>query len=214
MQRVRGHQRARTGIAAAATALRGHLASRVLTGCRVAITSRSSAASCSTAWVRSHSVCAPRTARTQRRTVPGGRSRSAAICRCPTRPGAGQQRGADHGTWSRLGQHRAGQQHVGGAATAAAGPPRPQRQRRVAANALLSFFPFVLLLMTLIRRVFHSPVMYDVVVQLLRDFLPAGQDFVIRNLNALVGARNQAQVVSLAILLVTQPEFSFRWKWH
>jgi membrane protein len=73
----------------------------------------------------------------------------------------------------------------------------------VAANALLSFFPFVLLLMTLIRRVFRSPVMYDVVVQLLRDFLPAGQDFVIRNLNALVGARNQAQVVSLAILLVT-----------
>ena len=73
----------------------------------------------------------------------------------------------------------------------------------VAANALLSFFPFVLLLMTLIRRVFRSPVMYDVVVQLLRDFLPAGQDFVIRNLNALVGARNRAQVVSLVILLVT-----------
>src|SRR5689334_14135252 len=60
----------------------------------------------------------------------------------------------------------------------------------VAANALLSFFPFVLLLMTLIRRVFHSPVMYDVVLQLLRDFLPAGQDFVIRNLNALVETRH------------------------
>ncbi len=73
----------------------------------------------------------------------------------------------------------------------------------VAANALLSFFPFVLLLMTLIRRVFHSPVMYDVVVQLLRDFLPAGQDFVIRNLNALVEARHRAQVASLIILLVT-----------
>ena len=73
----------------------------------------------------------------------------------------------------------------------------------VAANALLSFFPFVLLLMTLIRRVFHSPVMYDVVVQLLRDFLPAGQDFVIRNLNALVDARHRAQIASLIILLVT-----------
>jgi membrane protein len=73
----------------------------------------------------------------------------------------------------------------------------------VAANALLSFFPFVLLLMTLVRRVFHSPVMYDVVVQLLRDFLPAGQDFVIRNLNALVEARHRAQVLSLVILLVT-----------
>ena len=73
----------------------------------------------------------------------------------------------------------------------------------VAANAILSFFPFVLLLMTLIRRVFHSPVMYEVVVQLLRDYLPAGQDFVIRNLNALVGARHQAQLASLAILLIT-----------
>ncbi len=73
----------------------------------------------------------------------------------------------------------------------------------VAANAILSFFPFVLLLMTLIRRVFHSKVMYGVVVQLLRDFLPAGQDFVIRNLNALVDARNRAQLVSLLILLVT-----------
>jgi hypothetical protein len=40
----------------------------------------------------------------------------------------------------------------------------------VAANALLSFFPFVLLLMTLIRRVFHSRVMYEVVVQLLARF--------------------------------------------
>jgi YihY family inner membrane protein len=73
----------------------------------------------------------------------------------------------------------------------------------VAANALLSFFPFVLLLMTLIRRVFRSRVMYEVVVQLLRDYLPAGQDFVIRNLNALVAARQRAQIASLAILLIT-----------
>ena len=73
----------------------------------------------------------------------------------------------------------------------------------VAANAILSFFPFVLLLMTFIRRVVRSPVMYDVVVQLLRDFLPAGQDFVIRNLNALVDARHRAQVASLIILLFT-----------
>ena len=73
----------------------------------------------------------------------------------------------------------------------------------VAANAILSFFPFVLLLMTLIRRVFRSRVMYEVVVDLLRDYLPAGQEFVIRNLNALVEARNRAQVVSLIILLIT-----------
>ncbi|HVR24106.1 MAG TPA: YihY/virulence factor BrkB family protein [Candidatus Polarisedimenticolia bacterium] len=73
----------------------------------------------------------------------------------------------------------------------------------VAANSLLSFFPFVVLLMTLIRRVFHSRVMYDVLVELLRDYLPAGQEFVIRNLNAMVNSRHRAQIVSLIILLVT-----------
>jgi membrane protein len=73
----------------------------------------------------------------------------------------------------------------------------------VAANAILSFFPFVLLLMTLIRRVLRSRVMYDVIVQLLRDYLPAGQEFLIRNLNALVDARQRAQVASMLILLVT-----------
>jgi len=73
----------------------------------------------------------------------------------------------------------------------------------VAANAILSFFPFVVLLMTLIRRVFHSRVMYDVVVELLRDYLPAGQEFVIRNLTAMVSSRQRVQLVSLIILLVT-----------
>jgi YihY family inner membrane protein len=73
----------------------------------------------------------------------------------------------------------------------------------VAANSILSFFPFVVLLMTLIRRVFHSRVMYDVVLELLRDYLPAGQDFVIRNLNSMVNSRQRVQVMSLIILLVT-----------
>src|SRR5438093_10516934 len=57
--------------------------------------------------------------------------------------------------------------------------------------------------MTIIRRVVHSTVMYETVLQLLRDFLPAGQEFVIRNLNALVRARHRAQIVSLVILLIT-----------
>src|SRR5580693_2764766 len=73
----------------------------------------------------------------------------------------------------------------------------------VAANSILAFFPFVVLLMTLIRRVFHSRVMYEVILQLLRDYLPAGQEFVIRNLNAMVNSRQRVQFVSLAILLVT-----------
>jgi len=73
----------------------------------------------------------------------------------------------------------------------------------VAANAILSFFPFVLLLMNLALRVFHSPAMYKVIVELLRDYLPAGQDFVIRNLSALAMARGRVQVFSFVILLVT-----------
>ena len=57
--------------------------------------------------------------------------------------------------------------------------------------------------MTLIRRVFHSRVMFDVVVELLRDYLPAGQEFVIRNLTAMVSSRQRVQFVSLIILLIT-----------
>jgi len=73
----------------------------------------------------------------------------------------------------------------------------------VAANSILSFFPFVVLMMTLIRRVFQSRVMYEVVVQLLRDYLPAGQEFVIRNLNSMVNSRQRVQLFSLVILLIT-----------
>ncbi len=73
----------------------------------------------------------------------------------------------------------------------------------VAANAILSFFPFVLLLMNLALRVFRSPAMYEVIKELLRDYHPAGQEFVIRNLSALATARNRVQVFSFAILLVT-----------
>jgi len=73
----------------------------------------------------------------------------------------------------------------------------------VAANSILAFFPFVVLLMTLIRRVFHSKAMNDVILELLGDYLPAGQDFVIRNLNAMVNSRQRVQLVSVVILLVT-----------
>ena len=73
----------------------------------------------------------------------------------------------------------------------------------VAANAILAFFPFIVLLMTLTRKVFRSQAMYDVVVQLLRDFLPTGQDFIVRNLSILVNARKGVQVASLLILLFT-----------
>jgi membrane protein len=73
----------------------------------------------------------------------------------------------------------------------------------VAANAILSFFPFMVLLMWLIRRVFHSQAMASVIVQLLRDHLPVGQDFVVRNLNIVVDSRRGARLASIIILLIT-----------
>src|SRR5216684_3582190 len=73
----------------------------------------------------------------------------------------------------------------------------------VAANAILSFFPFMVLFMWLIRNFFHSTPLYNVVVDLLRDHLPAGQDFVIRNLQSLVKTRQRVKMASLVILLIT-----------
>jgi membrane protein len=73
----------------------------------------------------------------------------------------------------------------------------------VAANAILSFFPFMVLIMWLIRNVFHSATMSNVVVDLLKDHLPAGQDFVIRNLQSLVKTRQRVKMASLVILLIT-----------
>ena len=57
--------------------------------------------------------------------------------------------------------------------------------------------------MSLALRVFHSKVMSDVIKELLRDNLPAGQDFVIRNLEALASVKNKAQAFSLVMLLIT-----------
>lgn len=73
----------------------------------------------------------------------------------------------------------------------------------VAANAILSFFPFLVLLMTIVRRVFHSQRMYDVIVQLLRAYLPTAQDFIVSSLGKLVRAHQGIQIVSLIMLLIT-----------
>ena len=72
----------------------------------------------------------------------------------------------------------------------------------VAANVILSFFPFIVLLLTLTRQVFHSQAMYDVVLQLLRSYLPAGQDFVIHSVVALTPHRGM-KIFSLAMLLIS-----------
>jgi membrane protein len=72
----------------------------------------------------------------------------------------------------------------------------------VAAYALLSLFPFMVLLLTLTRRVFHSIDMYNVLIQLVRQFLPSNQDFVIRNLQFLASVKGRGQVLSFVMLLI------------
>jgi membrane protein len=74
----------------------------------------------------------------------------------------------------------------------------------VAANAILSFFPFVLLMLTLSRKTFHSERMFEVIVSLMRDYLPTAQEYIVRNMRALVSSRHKAsQIYSVGILLVT-----------
>lgn len=73
----------------------------------------------------------------------------------------------------------------------------------VAANAILSFFPFIVLLLSLVVNIFHSQAMYDVVLSLLRDYLPTGQDFVIRNLRVMVAQHHRAEVFSIVMLLIS-----------
>jgi len=73
----------------------------------------------------------------------------------------------------------------------------------VAANVILSLFPFIVLLLTLTRQVFHSRAMESVVGDMMRSFLPVGQDFIIRNMQLLAHPRQGTQIFSLVMLLVT-----------
>lgn len=73
----------------------------------------------------------------------------------------------------------------------------------VAANAILSLFPFIVLLLTLCRRVFHSRSMESVMGDMMHSFLPTGQDFVMRNMQMLSHPRKGTQVFSLVMLLIT-----------
>ncbi|QHS50533.1 YihY/virulence factor BrkB family protein [Edaphobacter sp. 12200R-103] len=73
----------------------------------------------------------------------------------------------------------------------------------VAANAILSLFPFIVLLLTLCRTVFHSRAMEMVVGDMMRGFLPVGQDFVMRNMQLLAHPGKGVQFFSLVMLLVS-----------
>jgi membrane protein len=69
----------------------------------------------------------------------------------------------------------------------------------VAANVILSLFPFIVLLLTLSRQVFHSRAMELVVGEMMTSLLPTGQAFVMRNAHPHKGA----QVFSMVMLLIS-----------
>ncbi len=71
----------------------------------------------------------------------------------------------------------------------------------VAANAILSFIPFIVLLYTLSRSVFHSPMMVSVVGEMVRYFLPSNQEFVAASLAA-AAAHQGVQIFSLVMILI------------
>jgi YihY family inner membrane protein len=73
----------------------------------------------------------------------------------------------------------------------------------VAAQVILSLFPFIVLLFTLSQRVFHSNGMVQVVSDMMTNFLPNNQDFVMRNMRALAFAHTRVRVFSVVMLLIT-----------
>lgn len=71
----------------------------------------------------------------------------------------------------------------------------------VAANAILSFIPFIVLLYKLARSVFHSEAMVKVIGDMVEYFFPSNQAFVRDSLNV-VSMRGGVQVFSLVMILI------------
>jgi len=72
----------------------------------------------------------------------------------------------------------------------------------IAANVLLSFIPFAVLLLTVSQNVFHSQALVEGIKALLKDTLPSNQDWIADRVLELAGS-HKAQGISLAILLFT-----------
>jgi membrane protein/epoxyqueuosine reductase len=72
----------------------------------------------------------------------------------------------------------------------------------VAANAILSFIPFIVMLYTIAHGIFHSDSMGDVINEMVRYLMPSNQDWIIRNL-AYVASRGGVRVLSLIMILIS-----------
>jgi YihY family inner membrane protein len=74
----------------------------------------------------------------------------------------------------------------------------------VAANILLSFFPFLIVMMSLCRSVLRWQAAVDAIFFALNDYFPGPiSDYLGRNLRVVVAGRGKVQVVSILVLLFT-----------
>ncbi len=73
----------------------------------------------------------------------------------------------------------------------------------VAAQVILALSPFIVLLLTISKRVLHSNRMADVVGEMMGNFLPNHQQFVIGHMQKLAFGHTQTKVFSLVMLFIT-----------
>jgi len=77
----------------------------------------------------------------------------------------------------------------------------------VAANVILSLFPFIVMMMTISRQVFHSETMARMVGQMMSTFLPSdltlNHSYIMVNMLAIAYPRKGAQIYSVIMLLIS-----------
>jgi len=73
----------------------------------------------------------------------------------------------------------------------------------VAANVILSLFPFIVMMLTISRLVLHSQAMWPVVSEVMTTFLPANQAFIMSHMEQLAHPHKSTQVYSIVMLLIS-----------
>ena len=73
----------------------------------------------------------------------------------------------------------------------------------VAANVILSLFPFIVMMLTISRLIFHSQVMWPAVEEVMTTFLPSNQHFIVAHMEMLAHPHKSTQVYSVVMLLIS-----------
>lgn len=73
----------------------------------------------------------------------------------------------------------------------------------VAANVILSLFPFIVMMLTISSLVVEPKVIWPVVSEVMTSFLPSNQDFIMRNMQLLAHPHKSTQLYSVVMLLIS-----------